>query len=49
MEGVSVEVAADPRATAAGVALATLLGALAGAIPAWGAARREIVQGFRTA
>jgi putative ABC transport system permease protein len=49
MEGVSVEVAADPRATAAGVALATLLGALAGAIPAWGAARREIVRGFRTA
>jgi putative ABC transport system permease protein len=49
MEGVSIEVSPDARAAAVGVLLAALLGTLAGALPAWGAARREIVQGFRTA
>jgi putative ABC transport system permease protein len=49
MEGVSIEVVADPRTTLLGVGMAAALGALAGAIPAWAAARREIVQGFRTA
>jgi putative ABC transport system permease protein len=49
MEGVSIEVAADPALAVAGLALATALGAVAGAVPAWGAAHREIVQGFRTA
>lgn len=49
MEGVSIEVAADAASTLAGVALATALGATAGLVPAIGAARREIVQGFRSA
>ncbi len=49
MEGVSIDVTASGAATAAGVALATLLGAVAGALPAWAASRREIVQGFRAA
>jgi putative ABC transport system permease protein len=49
MEGVSIEVAADPAVTLAGVGLATLLGALAGAVPAWTASRRQIAQGLRAA
>ena len=49
MEGVSIEVTASNMATVAGVVLATLLGAVAGIVPALSAARREIVQGFRTA
>jgi ABC-type antimicrobial peptide transport system permease subunit len=49
MEGVSIGVVADARSTALGIALAAALGALAGALPAWSASRREIVQGFRTA
>ena len=49
MEGVSIEVTASNMATVAGVLLATLLGAVAGIVPALSAARREIVQGFRTA
>ena len=48
MEGVSIEVTASNAATLAGVLLATLLGAVAGVVPALSAARREIVQGFRT-
>ena len=48
MEGVSIEVIASNAATLAGVLLATLLGAVAGVVPALSAARREIVQGFRT-
>lgn len=49
MEGVSIEVTADPVVTLAGVGLATLLGALAGAVPAWTASRRQIAQGLRAA
>lgn len=49
MEGVSIQVKASGAAALAGVALAAGLGALAGALPAWAAARREIVQGFRSA
>ena len=48
MEGVSIEVTASNAATLAGVLLATVLGAVAGVVPALSAARREIVQGFRT-
>ncbi len=48
MEGVSIDVLPDPTATALGVLLATLLGLLAGALPAWTAARREIVMGLRS-
>jgi putative ABC transport system permease protein len=47
MEGVSIEVAAGLAVTAAGIGIAALLGAVAGMVPAWGAARREIVQGLR--
>ena len=49
MEGVSIEVTVSGIATLAGIALATVLGAVAGALPAWAASRREIVQGFRAA
>ena len=49
MEGVSIEVSAHAASTAAGIALATLLGAVAGTVPAIAAARREIVHGFRSA
>jgi putative ABC transport system permease protein len=49
MEGVSIEVTARPGVTAAGILLAALLGAVAGAAPAWTAARREIVEGLRSA
>ena len=49
MEGVSIEVTASAASTVAGIAIATLLGAVAGALPAVGAARREIVQGLRAA
>lgn len=49
MEGVSIEVTADPSVTLAGVGLATLLGAAAGALPAWSASRRQIAQGLRAA
>jgi putative ABC transport system permease protein len=49
MEGVSIEVIARPGVTAAGIGLAALLGAVAGVVPAWSAARREIVEGLRSA
>ena len=49
MEGVSIAVTGEPATAIAGIALATALGAVAGAVPAWGAAHREIVQGFRSA
>jgi len=49
MEGVSIAVTGEPSTALAGIALATALGAVAGAVPAWGAAHREIVQGFRSA
>lgn len=49
MEGVSIEVVPDLRATVLGVVLAALLGLVAGALPAWNASRREIVQSLRTA
>ncbi len=49
MEGVSIEVTTSNAATLAGVLLASALGAVAGVVPALSAARREIVQGFRTA
>lgn len=48
MEGVSIEVAAEPRLALLGIALAAGLGLVAGAAPAWMASRREIAQGFRT-
>lgn len=48
MEGVSIAVTGEPTTALAGIALATALGAVAGAVPAWGAAHREIVQGFRS-
>jgi len=47
MEGVSIDVLPNPSATALGVALASILGLLAGVLPAWSAARREIVVGMR--
>jgi ABC-type antimicrobial peptide transport system permease subunit len=47
MEGVSIDVLPNPSATALGVALASILGLLAGVLPAWSAARREIVVGLR--
>jgi len=47
MEGVSIDVLPDPAASVLGVALASILGLLAGVLPAWSAARREIVVGLR--
>jgi ABC-type antimicrobial peptide transport system permease subunit len=47
MEGVSIEVTSGAVVTVAAIGIATLLGAFAGAAPAWGAARREIVHGLR--
>lgn len=47
MEGVSIEVMASLPVAAAGLALAATLGLVAGAVPAWMAARRPIAQGFR--
>jgi len=47
MEGVSIDVLPNPTATMLGVLLAAMLGLLAGALPAWTAARREIVLGLR--
>jgi putative ABC transport system permease protein len=47
MEGVSIEVTSGAAVAVAAIGIAALLGAVAGAAPAWGAARREIVQGLR--
>ena len=47
MEGLNVEVVSNPMLAAIGTAIAVLLGILAGAVPAWRAARTEIAQSFR--
>ena len=47
VDGLSISVAADPRVFATGLGLAAALGVLAGLVPAWQAARREIVACFR--
>ncbi|MHC4991521.1 MAG: ABC transporter permease, partial [Planctomycetota bacterium] len=47
MEGMNVEVASDPLIIVIGLVLSVVLGALAGLVPAWQAARREIVACFR--
>ena len=47
MEGLNVEVSSDPRVAVIGIAIAVLLGILAGIVPAWRASRTEISQAFR--
>ena len=47
MEGVSIELANDPRIALLGAAISVALGLLAGAIPAIRAARAGIIQGLR--
>ncbi len=49
MEGVSIDVVGDQRIAFMGVAIAAMLGLVAGSVPAWMAARRQIAQGFRAA
>ncbi len=46
-EGLNVEVVADPTTIATGLAMSAALGAVAGAVPAWQASRREIATCFR--
>ncbi|MSR18552.1 MAG: FtsX-like permease family protein [Phycisphaerales bacterium] len=48
MEGVSIDVSARPMLAAFGLALAIVLGLVAGVLPAISAARREITASFRT-
>jgi putative ABC transport system permease protein len=47
MEGVSIDVIGDQRIALLGVGLAATLGLIAGSVPAWMAARRQIAQSFR--
>lgn len=47
MEGLNIEVVADPSLALIGTAIAVTLGLLAGAVPAINAARTDIAQGFR--
>ena len=47
MEGMTIEIANDPRLAFIGAGIAVGLGLLAGAVPAIRASRGEIVQGFR--
>ena len=47
MEGLNVEISSDPSILVIGIALALLLGLLAGIVPAWRASRREIAHSFR--
>lgn len=47
MEGLNVEVVSNPMLAVIGTFIAVLLGILAGAVPAWRAARTEIAQSFR--
>ena len=47
MEGLNVEVSSDPWVAVIGIAIAVLLGILAGIVPAWRASRTEISQAFR--
>jgi putative ABC transport system permease protein len=46
-EGVSIDFVASPALAAWGLGLATLVGIVAGAVPAWQAGRAEIVQSLR--
>ena len=47
MEGVNIEVAHDPDLALVGAGIAIALGLLAGAVPAFRAARAEISEGLR--
>ena len=47
MEGLNIEVAADPKIIVIGLIMSIALGVLAGLVPAWQASRREIVSCFR--
>jgi putative ABC transport system permease protein len=47
MEGLNVEIAADPSIIVTGLLLSIVLGVLAGVVPAWQASRREIAACFR--
>jgi putative ABC transport system permease protein len=46
-EGLSINFEASPEVLLSGLAVATVLGVLAGLVPAWQASRREIVTSFR--
>lgn len=47
MEGLNVEIAADPMIMVIGLGMSVALGVLAGLVPAWQASRREIATCFR--
>lgn len=47
MEGLNLEISANPTLLLIGLALSLALGVLAGAVPAWRVARRDIAQCFR--
>ena len=47
MEGLNVEIAADPMIVLLGLGMSVALGVLAGLVPAWQASRREIATCFR--
>ncbi|MHC5003780.1 MAG: ABC transporter permease [Planctomycetota bacterium] len=47
MEGLNVEIASDVRIILVGLGMSVALGVLAGLVPAWQAARREIASCFR--
>jgi len=47
MEGLNVEIAADPVIILTGLGMSVALGVLAGLVPAWQASRREIAACFR--
>ena len=47
MEGLNVEVTADPSIVAIGLVMSIAIGILAGLVPAWQASRREIAASFR--
>jgi putative ABC transport system permease protein len=49
VEGASIPIVADPELVLTGLVLCAVIGVLAGLVPAWQAARREIAECFRAA
>lgn len=47
MEGLNIELVAEPATLAVGLILSVMMGSLAGAVPAWQASRREVAECFR--
>lgn len=49
VEGITIPIVADPALLFTGLAVCSIIGVLAGLVPAWQASRREIAHCFRMA